>query len=463
MLALCRILYAFAGFSIFFGQLAAGQEAPRIVVGPNVRVSSETAVPYVEPMIAVNPVDPDNLVGVSMKVDTAGVITVAVTTRDGGRTWRETPIQACGFDPWVGFLPSGVALVSCLASGASPDPVLVFRSEDGGATWDGPAELPINDDTSFDHPTLIVDTTKSPHRGTAYVVSGHVARSPSGRASLVVPALASSSDGGRTFSTPLRLQNTNVWSMVLSPVVLSDGSMGFGFVDYAVDYRESSGGFILLKTPRVWWVRSTDGGGTFSMPHLIAEIEEMTRWGHVAVDASTGPFRDRLYAVIDDFREGSGGVFVYYSADLGETWSSAVRVSRPDTALQVRRRPTVAVNPRGAVLVAWFDPGEEPERACWRLLASASVDGGESFLPPVPVAAVASCNDQPRNVVDRASGSFDVGARWPAGGDYFGLTAHPDGSFRILWSDSRSGVFQLWTASIHVQPPSRVKLPSERH
>jgi hypothetical protein len=457
MQALVKILY---GFAVLVGLPAAGQELSSIVVGPNIRVGGDPSTPYVEQMIAVNPVDPDNLVGVSMKVDSAGVITVAVTSHNGGRTWRESPIPACGYDPWVAFLPSGVALVSCLARGASPDPVLVVRSEDGGATWHEPTELPV-DGTSFDHPTLVVDTTEGPRRGTAYLVAGHVARSASGHASLVVPTLASLLEGGRSFSTPVRLQSTNVWSMVLSPVVLSDGSVGFGFVDYAVDARNAGGGVTMLQTPRVWWARSTDGGRSLSMPYLIAEIEEMTRWGHIAVDGSTGQFRDRLYAVTDDFREGSGGVFVYHSADQGETWSPAVRVSRPDTAREVRRLPTVAVNLRGEVLVAWFDPSEEPDRACWRLVASASVDGGVNFLPPVPVAEVASCNDQPGNVVDRASGPFDVSARWTAGGDYFGLAAHPDGSFWALWSDSRSGVFQLWTAPIHVRTDTGVE-PSSR-
>lgn len=453
MPTLTKVLYALAALYVLLSEVTAGQEPPRIVVGPNVRVSGDTALPYVEPMIAANPVDPTNVVGVSMRIESAGVITVAVVSRDGGRTWSESPVPSCGYDPWIGFLPSGVAVVSCLAQGGGPDPVLVLRSEDGGITWSEPTEFPV-DGTSFDHPTLVVDNTDGSRRGAVYVVSGHVARSVTDRASLVVPALASSVDGGHSFSPPVRLRSTNAWSMVLSPVVLSDGSVGFGFVDYAVDARNAGRGVTLLRTPRVWWTRSIDGGRTLSMPHLIAEIHEMTRWGHVAVDGSRGRFRDRLYAVVDDFRDEAGGVFVYHSADQGETWSSAVRASDPDSIPQVRRLPTVAVNSRGEVLVAWLDPNGEPGRTCWRLLASVSLDGGETFLTPVQVAEVPFCNDQSGNMLERSSGTFDVAARWPGGGDYFGLTAHPDGSFRILWPDSRTGVFQLWTASIHIRIPS---------
>lgn len=451
------VLYGISVLGFLFGEAVAGQEPARIVVGPNIRASGDAARPYVEPMIAVNPADSDNLVGASMRIDSTAVITVALVSRDGGRSWSETPVPSCGWDPWVAFLPSGVALVSCLAQGGGPDAVLVVRSEDGGATWGTPTELPVAR-TSYDHPTLVVDTTDGAGRGTVYVVAGHVSRSATDRSSLVAPAVVRSVDGGRTFSAPVRVAATNAWSMVLSPVVLVDGSLGFGFVEYAVDARAAGRGVEELRTPRVWWARSDDRGRTLTMPHLVAEIHEMSRWGHVAADGSTGPFRGRVYTVVDDFRDGAGGVFVYHSADRGESWSSAVRASEPDSMPGMRRTPTVAVNHRGEVLAAWLDPQDDPDRACWRLLAAASVDGGETFLPPAAVSETAYCNVQPGNVVPLASGpavspTFDAAARWPGGGDYFGLAAHPDGSFRMLWADSRSGVFQLWTASIHLEEP----------
>jgi hypothetical protein len=424
----------------------AGQEL-RLVVGPNTSVSGDPSTPYVEQMLAVNPVNPANLVGVSLRVDSASTITVAVVSHDRGRTWHESPLPACGVDPWVAFRPSGEVLVSCLANG-QPDPVLLIRSADEGQTWQAPVTLPL-DGRSYDHPTMVVDTTSGSRSGTVYLIAAQSVRSPSGRASLVAPAVVRSSDGGRTLSSPARVRATNLWANILSPVILPDGSLGFGFFDYAVDERSADRGVVELKAPRVWWVRSGDGGTTFSMPYLVTEIEEVSRSGYVVADASNGPFRGQLYVVTDDFRDG-GGVFVFRSVDQGETWSRATRASRADAARQVRRIPTAAVNRRGTLVVAWFDPQEDVGPTCWRLVASASVDGGTSFLPPVPVAEVASCNDRPGNVVPRARESFDVAGRWPAGGDYFGLAANPDGTFRVLWSDSRTGVFQLWTASIDV-------------
>lgn len=431
------------------GSTGAWQGRTTIVVEPDTPVGGDVTAPYVEQMLAMNPVDAANVVGVSMKAEATGMVTVALSSMDGGRTWRESTISQCGFDPWVAFLPDGVVLVSCLARG-TPDPVLVLRSEDGGQTWEQVFTLPL-DGTSFDHPAIVVDTTRGPRRGTVYLVAAQVTRDASRRAALVAPVLASSTDGGRTFSTPVRLQATNVWANILSPVVFADGGMGFAFVDYALDARAMDRGVVDLTTPRTWWATSVDGGRSLSMPYLVAEIEEMSRWGHAAVDGSAGRFSDRLYVVTDDFRDGAGGVFVHHSVDRGETWSRPARASRPDGARRVRRHPAASVNSDGVLLVAWFDPREVPGRSCWQLLAGASLDGGLTFLDPVPVASQPSCSDQAGNILERPSGPFDVAGRWPAGGDYFGLAAHADGSFRALWSDSRTGVFQLWTARIELR------------
>jgi hypothetical protein len=65
-----------------------------------------------------------------------------------------------------------------------------------------------------------------------------------------------------------------------------------------------------------------------------------------------------------------------------------------------------------------------------------------SFAQPVRVSEGAPCNDTPRNA--------GVIKRFEYGGDYFGLAADRDGVFHLIWSDSRNGVYQLWSASITV-------------
>jgi hypothetical protein len=45
---------------------------------------------------------------------------------------------------------------------------------------------------------------------------------------------------------------------------------------------------------------------------------------------------------------------------------------------------------------------------------------------------------------------YSAFSTWPDGGDYLGLAVDADGAFHPLWSDSRGGTFQLYTARIRV-------------
>lgn len=104
---------------------------------------------------------------------------------------------------------------------------------------------------SFYQPSIVVDTRPGPRGGTVYLVAAQTVRSSTGCAPLTAPVLASSTDGGRTLSAPVCLEATKRLGNLLSPVVVSDGSVGFGFVDFAVDARAAGGGVTELKTPRI--------------------------------------------------------------------------------------------------------------------------------------------------------------------------------------------------------------------
>ncbi len=111
------------------------------------------------------------------------------------------------------------------------------------------------------------------------------------------------------------------------------------------------------------------------------------------------------------------------------------------------RNPSIAVNKDGIPGILFYDGREGSSFMdnfrCQRVYFTASLDDGESWLPEIPVSAEPSCPASPANGM--------AGFRWPAGGDYHGLTALPDGSFRLVWSDSRSGVFILRTATVIVK------------
>jgi len=220
-------------------------------------------------------------------------------------------------------------------------------------------------------------------------------------------------------------------------VILSDGMLVVPFVDFQrnVDEFNSAG---MLERRRSWVITSDDGGQHFSPPLLVSEACGVG-FTSLAVDKSSTSFRDRLYFVCTNREQ--NGIYLDYSADRGEKWSDPIRVNQAQNEI-ARRIRTVAVNKDGVVAVTWYDRRNDATGKCWDIFLAASLDGGKTFLPEVRVSTAMSCPETPRNA--------NAAQRWPAGGDYSGLTATSDGFFHVFWSDSRTGIYQLWTARAKV-------------
>ena len=118
--------------------------------------------------------------------------------------------------------------------------------------------------------------------------------------------------------------------------------------------------------------------------------------------------------------------------------------------------PAVAVNPSGVVGVMWYDRRENGNSPGYWTRFTASLDGGETFLPSVKVSQAPSSFQVPKltlsgpRVGHRESFVIGVNFRQFSAGDTSGLTASPDGVFHALWVDNRTGVPQVWTAPVMV-------------
>jgi hypothetical protein len=247
--------------------------------------------------------------------------------------------------------------------------------------------------------------------------------------------IARSSDRGVTFGAPTRIVPSNLPTYADNPVTLSDGTLVVPFVSYSkVTAAEG-------RSDLVWSITSNDGGRTFSVPRYLGDCGG--HWGHLAVDTSGGPFRDRLYWACWD--QSNRHIYVSTSVDRGETWSSPVAVNRGSHPVQ---NAVITVNRDGVVGVSWNDAREDPRAyrgsfRCQHVFFTASLDGGRTFLPDARVSSAENCPDAPAN--------GESGWRWPAGGDYYGLAAAADGRFHLLWADSREGIYQLRTATVTVK------------
>jgi hypothetical protein len=442
-----------------------------ITVGVNVLVSkSRTDQPHWEVQIASDPNDPNNLLACSIagygEQGEQRASTVVHASFDGGKTWRETlNIRSSGvaIDPSCAYGLNGLAYVVALTydDGGMP----FFKSTDSGRTW-AAVQLPARGDREY----ITIDNTASRYRGQIYLTAQGLLKQQS--QSLPAFELWRLSRDGEILLGPAKLTAPDSDQRIGATgngVTLSDGK--FVAITSELDKKK----VISKSNPyelhgRIIAVSSNDGGQSF-LP--IASVGD---WYHdgaknvtsglipvLAADGSSGPFKDRLYAVWSDMRSGRMAVIMSHSSDKGRTWSAPIAVSeyappadvsdRPDDGL-----PSVAVNSTGVVGVMWYDRRDSPDNLGYWPRFSASRDGGESFLPSVKLSDAASSFEMPNLLlgasdyqdVYRAKGNFRVGLgislRQFSGGDTSGLTASSDGVFHALWVDNRTGIPQVWTA-----------------
>jgi hypothetical protein len=378
-----------------------------------------------------------------MVADTAGAPStrshcVTLVSTDGGQTWasRRQPFANCA-DPWLAVTGSGEAVFAGLgmhpAVGVPGQMgLLVARSPDGGRTWN---DTIVGLGRGHDRETMMADPRSGAQRSVV-IVSGHGIKLDDApiRWSVFV---ARSVNAGRSFREPVTILPSNLNLNAQEGVILHDGTILASFVDFQRNVGNFAREGGMLARRRIWMLRSRDDGRTFSPPLFVTEHCGRSSYD-VAADASDGPHRGRVYLVCRSL-EGSG-ILLHHSDDRGETWS-APKLLTPDTAGAFRTQPRLAVNREGVVGAVWLDAGRDTSGRCYRVLAAASRDGGETFTGPEPVS--------PRACPDPARNGFAL-RRWRQGGDYFGWVAAADGRFHALWTDARRGPFELWTAAMEV-------------
>jgi len=466
---IARLTVAALGWPIHGTAVSAQVPPPMLTLGDEVQVSHERpGVPHIESHIAADPSDPDHLVTVSITFTATGEATsTSFASFDGGRSWRHAPLTGCrGVDPWVDFGAGGRVYASCLSrrevDGVGVRSVVdVFRSADGGRTWAGPAMVPLGEGTSSDRTFILVDRTQGERSGTVYQIRGQSVQRDSGQF-WFGPSISRSDDGGLTFSEPLILELNNLENGPQDAAVLPDGGLAILFVDWSPRNRYERA-VTFVRSQRSWTIVSDDGGRTFSAPKVVAEHSASTSASTIAVDPSPARL-GRWYVLITAsltqrptpsgdvwvFEDGiPADVYLMYSDDRGESWSAPTRVN--DNQRQAKHEePMVSVNDQGVVGVAWYDRRHASAADCYDVYFSASMDGGESFLPNIRVSTTTSCQKVSGNVISDPNGQRDIAERWQTGGDYSGIAAAADGRFHVVWADSRTGLYQLWTRSVRV-------------
>ena len=345
----------------------------------------------VEPQVAVNPTDADNVVGVFQEDrwsdGGAHGLLASVSMNGGGsyaNNWAE--FSACSdkpeteyfehlpraTDPWVSFDKAGrayqVGLPIIDGSLTGESAITVSTSANKGVGWSDPVDVT----RDFDPNGLVFNDkqsiTANPYiAGHAYVtwIQGDLpgenhsfsklahAFSYRGR-----PMIARSTDAGAHWSAPKAMTNANLYAQGNQIVVLPDGTL----VDVQAILFKGSGVQPNLNGVYMAVMRSTDDGVHWSSPSKIAKLGTVAatadgqplRVGDYLPDIAVDPHSGDLFVT---WADGLGGatnkIVMARSSDGGQHWTAPTVISHHNTAQSFNHAITVAND--GELAALYYD------------------------------------------------------------------------------------------------------------
>jgi hypothetical protein len=484
------------------------------VAAPAVTVNQDTAAaPQNETAIAVDPNNPNRVVGSANDyVARTWACSVSGTpcsalgdgysgtyfSNDGGATWC-----CSSSDPThLGTLIPGVTHLTGGPYDAGGDPALAFDSR-GAVYYAGlgfnrasaPNTVTVNKGTfasggqlSWSAPTFINATTSpsvfndkewiaadanvgSTFRDRVYVSWTRFIFNPKNGTYVQSPIfLASSSNGGRSFTAPKSISGNVLYDQGSRPVVGPDGSL----------YVFFEGSTRLATASSTYVVKSTDGGASWGKPKAIAPLVDSgllrdTAFRDNSFPAAAAAPNGDLYATWTTMMGGASTAVYSKSTNGGTTWSAPARVfaaatrtaegytagtlSAPSPAGPVEDIfPAVDVGTGGHV---YFGSYRGKTVSPWQTCASG---------PPPPVGRI-TCDvlgDYIHNtrldyvVTDLATtqtvSTHPINTRYGFGGEFFGdytdLSVGSDGTFHALWTDSNNEQTVTWFYGAKFVPTS---------
>jgi len=330
-----------------------------------------------EPSITVDPNDPSRIVIGWRQFDTiASNFRQAgrAYSHDGGKTWTDpgplTP-GTFGSDPVLAVDSGGTFYYASIDAGLA---TRLFRSLDGGVTWQGPAAA-----LGGDKEWIAVDRSGGIGDGNVYeawsVYAGCCGSNTFTR----------SVDGGLSFATAAPIPSSPIFGTM---DVDSDGDLFIGGVDpndfgkfvvarsSTVQDPAAPLAFDFATTVLLGGALPSGGFGTPNPDGLLGQVD-------VAANPSSGAHADEVYLLCSVDPPGPDPCDVMFarSTDGGRSFGTPVRVN-DDAAGKWDWFGTMAVAPDGRIDVVWNDGSAEDYRFS-QLRYSSSSDGGVTWSPSI--------------------------------------------------------------------------------
>lgn len=405
-----------------------------------------------ESAIVVNPNNPLQIVSASKKfknIQTYDFTLATSYSNDGGHTWHDSadfvlpPGATVMTDPTLAWDEIGnvysVGLVGNNPPAWNTIGIVIYKSADGGQTWSSPNL--IHSSSGDDKQWVAGDTNPaSPFHGRVYAVwdDGFNMR------------FARTLDHGATWvGTSGQSAGSVLVNDSFSPEVnvAADGTVYIVWIN----------GINTGKTVKM--LVSTDGGDNFAhtttppadgITPAASVLPSTGGWPHlpgatfrVVTVPTACVFGKRVTVAWEDFRDGVGRIYCAQSPDGGSTWSTGTSgqplIGDPIPSNFHHFMPQMITDPSGVIGCSFYEFGPKPTALLIDVMMAESYDGGASFH-------YFTVTDQPWDPT--------VDAPWAHGtssvtfiGDYFGIDASGTG-FYPLWTDTRTGIQELWTAIV---------------
>ncbi|MEE9450985.1 MAG: T9SS type A sorting domain-containing protein [Ignavibacteriaceae bacterium] len=337
-------------------------------------------------------------------------------TTNGGQTWTFPGVIEPGVfrsDPVLDTDSDGNFYYNSLS--INPYTCQVFKSNDGGFSWDGGTFA-----QGGDKQWMTIDKTDGPGTGHNYSFWSY-------SYSVCEPGFFTrSTDGGGSFEDCDTVSGYPYWgTLAVGPEgeLYIGGASGYGY------------GFVVAKSTNaqdsseiVTWDMSTvvnlDGSISFGEGPNPGGLLGQTL---IAVDTSNGPYHGNVYLLCSVDRNSTPDpldVMFVRSTDGGVNWSSPIKINDDPSTTAYQWFGTMSVAPNGRIDVIWLDTRDDPGGYNSALYYSNSKDGGATWSPNA-----------------RLSDYFDPHVGWPQQqkmGDYFDMVSDSNGAY-LAWAATFNG------------------------
>jgi hypothetical protein len=407
----------------------------------NINVANTPTVDESEMTIAVNPTNPLNVAGFSHYIQPGfNYNQIAVFySLDGGVSWTTTLVSGSGtvnndgqgsspsyirFDPTIKFDNTGNLYIAYGAFTGSSTKLMVGVSTDGGASFPNSSFVVVDNRPGYGGVDKFYLATgpAGPDTTTQAVYVSYERNSGAGQPIMV----SGSNDGGATFTTPFMVDTVGNGSFFAGPAVGPNGELCVVWQstgDAKIKSRAKPDG---LWGPGSWQpmrvVRNLNTAlAQFSIPPQ--PHRGIYNTPVIDVDRSGGPFTGRAYVTFVDRVSGANtDVFLSYSDDGGDTWSSLGSTGNVENDPNSDFHSWVAVDQAsGSVNVLYRTGDGSPSNNLTTTRLATSIDGGQTF------SKVDLSSQQSNASVVSYIGDFL---------DYTGFDVY-DGTLHGLWSDNR--------------------------